>query len=169
MMSTWLAFILFTRVMSVNISVDDASPSWTYTGLWRARGPGLLCSVCFENPDPHQAFDSTWHDTSDIDATASITFSGISLSVYAILPVETSPTVNQYSFSLNGVASTPFSMNATGTYSYNTLIFSASSLNSRTNTTLSIGLTSLSTILLDYIIYDNGGSGVFRPPNLNTF
>lgn len=162
-MSTWLilvAFIWFGQVMSVNISVDDASPMWTYTGLWRARGPGFPCSACVQNPDPSQAFDNTWHDTSAISATASITFNGISVSVYAILPVNTSfAIIDQYGFSLNGVASTPFNINATGNYIYNTRIFSASSLDPGSSTTLSIAMTGQSTILLDYLVYDNGAPG----------
>jgi hypothetical protein len=126
-------------------------------GGWNVRSPTTACSTCNANPDPSQTFNHTWHDTSESSASAFITFKGVSVSVYSILPP--GPQIQQYLFSLNGVSSNPFVYNDTNPpqpYSYNTEIFSASSLDPQTSTTLNIGMGPGSNLLLDYIIYDTG-------------
>jgi hypothetical protein len=174
MLLSCLRLIFFTFLFRITaptfIIVDDANPSWSYTGTWNPRGPGLTCSGCVENPDPKQVFNQTYHDTSGQPeaATASITFKGISVFVYSILgQYNPAPVVQQYTFSLNGVDATPFNYsdpNTEGEYTYNTLILSMASLNPQQSTTLSVQLVS-GNLLLDYIVYDDGlpGTFVFSP------
>jgi len=140
------------------ILVDDSSSLWTYTGGWNVRSPSTPCPSCRANPDPSQAYNHTWHDTTDPSSSASITFKGVSVAVYSILPI--GPPIEQYLFSLNGVASTPFvynDSNPPATYSFNTQILSASSLNSQASTTLTINIPE-GLLLLDYLTYDDGVS-----------
>jgi hypothetical protein len=126
----------------VSIIVDDSSPLWAYTGFWNVRGPGWTCTGGAANPDSSQVYNQTWHDTSDPTATASITFTSVSVSVYEILTWNVVPFIEQYTFALNDVPAHLFTFNDAnprGVYSYNTLVFEAGGLDARTNTTLTMG------------------------------
>lgn len=73
---------------SVNITVDDqkgdsrtgAVPSYAPSNVWNS---GPQCTTCLVQPNPSEAFDSTWHDSTiapgDTPYTVTYSFTGSKL------------------------------------------------------------------------------------------
>ncbi|KAJ7648285.1 hypothetical protein DFH06DRAFT_1135727 [Mycena polygramma] len=138
---------------STNITVDDTNSTiWTFVGGWSAVTPSTPCSGCFAQPDPSQAYNSSWHDGSVV--SGSVTFQGSAIYIYGIDMTATSGT--NISFSMNNPSTAAFHyFGGTGT-TYNVPFFSATNLDpSQARTVSFIGQTSLTgagAMLFDYAI-----------------
>jgi hypothetical protein len=88
---------LIVSCLSANIIVDDADPGWTFSGKWNAITPSERCSGCIIQPDPSRVYDGTWHETSDDEASAELSFTGVSIRIYAIR----TPDIGSWKFVFN--------------------------------------------------------------------
>ncbi|KAI3613686.1 hypothetical protein WG66_013528 [Moniliophthora roreri] len=134
---------------------------------------GGNCTDCTRDgmlqPDPKQVFSGTWHDNTRYRGAGpslgiQFNFTGISLSIYCILPNSPPPLVSQYalSFILDGELVEHFthSPDFTSNFLYNHTVFSTGNL-SNTSHTMEVRLDSEtmdSVILFDYAryIFDDG-------------
>ncbi|KAJ7138653.1 hypothetical protein C8R46DRAFT_1321726 [Mycena filopes] len=68
----------------VNITVDDTNSTlWGFPGGWHAVTPLTPCGPgCLNNPDPTQAFNSTWHDGNNF--AGFFTFQASAVYIYGI-------------------------------------------------------------------------------------
>jgi len=155
--SVFLASTHGTRIV-----VDDANSSWTYTGMWNAITPATPCPACGTQPDPSQAFNHTWHDTVSLNS-AQLAFTGVSIEVYTICPGTESGYGTNFTFTLDSVADGTFRgpQPWCTQFVYNYLVYA------RTNLTMGLhvfeisnspqhGLYTITNLLLDYAIYDDG-------------
>jgi len=168
----WTSALVFAG--SVNITIDDTygdpvtGAQFTYSPAdeWTA---GQTCTSCTARPDPSEAYNGTWHDTSFFPSeettptNASISFKGTAVYVYCIL-YQTSSTSDAQSymqFMLDGEVLGSFikpeSTSSGITYSYNYLVYANDQLPLQTYTFTLIngqqGGDSPALTLLDYLVY----------------
>jgi hypothetical protein len=70
------SLIIFVRAGAHNITIDDENgdevtgvlPVYQPSTAW---SPGTACPTCWAKPDPANATDGTWHDTSAYNNTPS--------------------------------------------------------------------------------------------------
>ncbi|KAF9267228.1 hypothetical protein L218DRAFT_985249 [Marasmius fiardii PR-910] len=133
-----------------NRTIDDSSTDFTFTGAWSVNS----CPNCGSQPDSGQAHNGTWHASNNQLATARLDFTGSAIWVYGIL----APASNQGSINitLDGKSSVYNSSgNTNSSFTYNELLFNASSLSafSHTLTFKSIaGDDSGHSVLIDYVV-----------------
>ncbi|KAJ6480925.1 hypothetical protein C8R45DRAFT_872101 [Mycena sanguinolenta] len=139
-----LSFILLSRVtLSLGsvlpATIDDTNgDSLTgaqpvYTGSFSANSD---CDGCTVHPDPSQAHDGTWHDSSQFNGAApvsvTLSFNGIGIDVYCIIAnaIPGSLTTTDLGFTLDGSPQKSYSHNpdSTSDYEYNVPVFSVSGL-----------------------------------------
>ncbi|KAJ7596805.1 hypothetical protein C8J56DRAFT_297793 [Mycena floridula] len=157
----------FCFAKSVTNIIDDSNGSQIdyQPNLW-AQGAG--CQTCDAKPDPSQAIQGTWRDGSylpgnNVVLTASTSFSGTSVSVYAILAHGNSAWLaNKIIFLIDGQQAGSYSQpqsdaSAASGFAYNQQIFAQSGLSSGShNLVIQCGENNLgtsSTLLLDYVQY----------------
>ncbi|KLO13078.1 hypothetical protein SCHPADRAFT_381645 [Schizopora paradoxa] len=191
MLITWafLLFLLFSNAPRaihssstlVNVSIDDSS-SDPLTGARISYGSvgnatsdlgwnvGQECTICLAQPDPSQAFDRTWHDTSTgangvNKPFATALFTGVAVYVVGII-VSSTPAVNtalnntMIFFQVDGTDQGSFLYFATlateVVYSYNVTFFSMEGLSDGPHNITMIcgnGIPILSLCLIDRVIY----------------
>ena len=168
--SLLVTLLAFVHVLAVNVTIDDANRLWSYITAadlgghlnWNAISPSLPCSTCLIVLDPTQVYNGTWHDASCSGCSASISFSGTSGTLYGIIPESIAPDYtlpNNYSFVLNGKDS-GFTLFDRGVdYIYHSPLFSFASLDPLTTSTLTV-YSWAGSLLLDYLVYDDGSSNV---------
>jgi hypothetical protein len=163
-----LVYLFFSGLvvssLAVNVIVDDANSSWTFSGSWNAITPADPCSGCLIQPVPSMAFNQTWHDTDAPGASAELRFNGISIQIYTICANDTIFGTN-FSFTLDGAADGsfmgpfPYSI-----WIYNYLVYARTNLTDGphsiviSNNPSSPGSFNQGDLLLDYAIYDDGTS-----------
>ncbi|KAJ7657752.1 hypothetical protein DFH06DRAFT_1197056 [Mycena polygramma] len=127
-----LAFLATpTWAVLTNITVDDTNSTfWTFVGVpgsaWNAITPSTPCPGCTAQPDATQAFNSTWHDGTDISGW--VIFQGAAIYIYGINIPDTAGT--NISFQINNTSTEGFylyPLGSTGT-AYNVPFFSATNL-----------------------------------------
>jgi hypothetical protein len=125
---------------------------------WNAISPSSPCSGCWIQLDPAQVYNRTWHDSSCNGCSASVSFNGTSGTLYGVgvSVASGSPQTNNYSFVLNGKDSGFMLFNRSAAYIYNLPLFSFTALDSSSTSTLAIYNWQSGSILLDYLVYDNG-------------
>ncbi|KAH9930986.1 uncharacterized protein B0H18DRAFT_120691 [Fomitopsis serialis] len=146
-------------------SVTGATPVYPNEDCWN-EGPG--CSACVLQPDPSEAHNGTWHDTTSnicttqYPPTHSVTFSfnGTALSVYCIIVSQGPATwFTNLSFTLDGeISNTQFSPSVVAStygFQYNSRVFIISSLSNEQHTFTMSAMTgsSASVLLFDYAEY----------------
>jgi hypothetical protein len=156
---------LVVSSLAVNVIIDDANSSWTFSGSWNAITPTDPCDTCTITPNASMAFNHTWHETSTSGSSAQIRFNGVSIQVYTVLP----PGNNAAEFSTNlsftlddigdGFFVGPYPVS---TYMYNYLVYARTNLTDGFHV---VGITNnpsvftnFSALLIDYAIYDDGTS-----------
>ncbi|KAJ6458873.1 hypothetical protein C8R47DRAFT_1328135 [Mycena vitilis] len=130
-----LLVLLATPAWAVltNITVDDSNSAfWTFVGgvpgsAWNAITPSTPCPGCSAQPDPTQAYNSTWHDGTD--KSGWVIFRGAAIYIYGInLAPDTAGT--RITFQLNNASTGGFylfPLGSNGT-AYNVPFFSATDL-----------------------------------------
>jgi hypothetical protein len=164
--SLLVTLLAFVHVLAVNVTVDDANQSWSYITAvggygWNAISPSSPCSTCLIVLDPTQVYNSTWHSTSCGGCSASISFNGTSGTLYGV-SVSVSPGFtlpSNYSFVLNGKDSGFTIFDRSVGYIYHFPLFSFASLDPLTTSTLTV-YDWAGSLLLDYLVYDDGSSNV---------
>ena len=159
--SLLVTLLAFVHVLAVNVTIDDANQLWSYItaadlGVWNAISPTSPCSGCQIVLDPTQLYNSTWHDTSCNGCSASISFSGTSGTLYGVSPPNH---INNFSFVLNGKDSGFTIFDRSVGYIYHFPLFSFASLDPLTTSTLTV-YDWAGSLLLDYLVYDDGSSNV---------
>jgi hypothetical protein len=150
------------------ITVDDADlTQWSYTGPWNAITPTDPCSACATQPDPTQAFNHTWHDSS-LPVTARLVFTGIAIEVYTICPPYNASGYygTNFTFLLDAADDGTFRgpQPACANFVYNYLVYARTNLTPGEHSFVISnspfpGLNySTSDLVLDYAIYDDGNS-----------
>ena len=174
MVRTWLdwrralAFsALYAGVLSSDILVDDSDPKVIYTPS-NGWSEGTTCITCTTFPSSSKAQDGTWHNinTSSIVGVprASLTFTGIGVRVYAILPAYSSSgdpnvpiTHTDATFFLDNIVqgiSYEYFPPVGADFQYHHLIFNSSTLTFEEHTLMiQSSLDDVSALLLDYIVY----------------
>jgi hypothetical protein len=162
-----LAYLLFSGLivscLSANVFVDDADPTWTFTGSWHGIAPSHPCTNCTLHPDPSRAFDQTWHDTSGNVAFAQLSFIGVSIQIYTICPPANFWT--NFTFTLDNINDGYFvgPSPASSQFIYNYLVYARTNLtngdhvvNISNDPAILNDTRSRSGLLIDYAIYDDG-------------
>ncbi|KAI0778896.1 hypothetical protein BD413DRAFT_121289 [Trametes elegans] len=159
------AFLLATTTLLAGareITVDDNDPAIVYSpaNQW---SQGATCgSSCSLHPEPLDAYDGTWHDTTYFSAeaprTITYSFSGTRVQVFNILPeVGTSAlsTNTDLTFSVDGVTKDDgFQRSAGASYVYNALVFDSGTLDNHAHTLIiQATLGTDSVILFDKLVY----------------
>jgi hypothetical protein len=166
-----LAYLFFSGLvvscLSANVYVDDADPAWAFSGVWNVITPSNPCPGCVIQPDPFEAFDGTWHDTSNDVASAQLSFTGVSIQIYTICPPVTGSWTffTNVSFTLDGVGDGLFvGPVPCSQYVYNYAVYTRMDLtygfhvvNITTNPVFPNDQTGQA-LLLDYAIYNDGTS-----------
>ncbi|KAH8116543.1 hypothetical protein DFH11DRAFT_1505911, partial [Phellopilus nigrolimitatus] len=153
----------------VNVTVDDengdqrtqALPSYTPEDKW---AQGATCTKCLAQPDSLEAFDYTWHDSTQEGGesgvrTIEMTFTGSAVYVFFILANEVTEyvtTLTNVTFSLDGsyAGSYVHSPSPTTDYQYNVPVYVNASLeNSQHIFEVRTTGEANSLILFDYLIY----------------
>ncbi|KZV88813.1 hypothetical protein EXIGLDRAFT_722190 [Exidia glandulosa HHB12029] len=142
-----------------NVTIDDADARWTY-GAFAPVSPGQPCNDCISQPDPQQAMNQTWHDTT-AEATATLTFNGTGVTIYTICPgrhVNGTYAAN-LSFDLDGVGNGTFKQVMPGCLSneYNFQVYTVKGLSLQSHVIAvtnhpGTGPFPLSDLLIDYAI-----------------
>src|ERR1700722_14514273 len=153
--------VFLTSTYGTRIFVDDANSSWTYIGAWNVITPATPCAMC-TMADPSKAFNHTWHDTSGL-SSAQLAFTGVSIEVYTICPDVESGYGTNFTFTLDDIGDGTFRgpQPSCARFVYNYLVYA------RTNLTLGPhlfeisntpqgGLVTITNLLLDYAVYDDG-------------
>ncbi|KAF8217078.1 hypothetical protein K438DRAFT_1559193 [Mycena galopus ATCC 62051] len=112
-------------------SVTGAQP--VYSGNF---SPNSDCDGCTVHPDPTQAHDGTWHDSSQFNGagpvSVTLSFTGTGISVFCILAntIPSALTTTDLAFTLDGSPQQAFSHNpdSTSDYEYNAQVFSMGGL-----------------------------------------
>ena len=156
-----LAFICLVHPLHAlgdRIVVDDSDPSWTYTGSWSTINGSHPCPSCELQPDPGRAVMESWHDTGSDGSSATLSFTGVSVQIFAINP----PNYNSsWSFKLDATPDGQFvapRRTGAGRYGYHFLAYARSNL-TRGNHTVEIANVPPGFLLVDYAVYDTGVSG----------
>ncbi|KAG7093719.1 hypothetical protein E1B28_007373 [Marasmius oreades] len=160
-------------------TIDDAAgdsadpnvkPVFLPDGTWSQR-PNP-CSGCNLNPNAELAFNRTWHDTthmeSDPTSSVQLSFTGIALSVFCILPPKTAQAITPYdlTFILDGQpVGPPFTRTTdqlTDSYQYNVTVFSMNDLQNKKHTfIMQMANKTISTVaLFDYASYIYNDQGI---------
>ncbi|TFK76653.1 hypothetical protein BDN72DRAFT_829788 [Pluteus cervinus] len=172
MPSSWLfltlSFISWARAGQITVVVDDqlSDPSTgqnvTYSplGAWTLTG----CRGCTQVPNPAQALEGTWHE-STLDGnsastsfttdtpTATLNFYGSSISVFCIISESDDSEMN---FFIDTISAGSFSRPSTGStqFLFNVQVFSKSFTQGNHTLTIQNGQNGAqSRLLLDYIVY----------------
>jgi hypothetical protein len=163
-----LVYLFFSGLVvsssGVNIIVDDANSTWTFSplGSWNAITPTEPCSGCWIHPDPSKVFNHTWHDTSGPPASAQLLFNGVSIQIYTICPPGNgSATYNtSFSFTLDNVDDGSFAgpTPACSEFIYNYLVYARTNLTNGPHVVDISNTNEDSALLVDYAIYDDGTS-----------
>ncbi|KIK70115.1 hypothetical protein GYMLUDRAFT_53221 [Collybiopsis luxurians FD-317 M1] len=143
-------------------SVTGALPVYSPANAWTQ---GATCSGCGFHPDPQQAFDGTWHDTThhttDPVRTVQLSFNGTSVEIFCILPNPTDPTLTStynLTFSLDGQAvnkTFTHTSDQSNNFQFNTSVLLLSNLPQQAHmlTMLTDSTSVNSTLQFDYAIY----------------
>jgi hypothetical protein len=170
-----LVYLFFSGLvvssLAVNVIVDDANSSWTFSGSWNAITPTEPCATCTITPDPSKAFNHTWHDTSGQVASAQLPFDGVSIQIYTICPPTNGAVIyyTNFSFVLDNIGDGFFvgPIPTCPQFMYNYLVYARTNLtdgphvvNISNNLALlpDNGINEESALLLDFAIYDDGTS-----------
>jgi len=140
-----------TGVLPVYIPLEDWTPE-----------PG--CTQCVVKPDPTQALDHTWHDTSHFPTnpdqlSIQINFTGVAVYAYFIIAnnVFNASTLTNMTFFLDGNPAGSFLHLPTNgpEYEYNVTGFTQSNLENTEHQLIiqTAGTTNTSLVLFDYVIY----------------
>ncbi|KAI0700420.1 hypothetical protein BC835DRAFT_416699 [Cytidiella melzeri] len=182
-----MAYVLLVERVagSINITVDDNAMDSVTGSTVIVYSPadrwslGPTCSVCAIHPDASDASNGTWHDTAydasddalDIPQTASLSFKGTAVYVYAIQSHLSDPNCNaDQSFWIDGVFITNYTLAPTGSpsFDYNVLLYKNETLEDGSHTLmLQNGWVGgpHSQILLDYIVYTSTDSTTSPSPS----
>ncbi|KAG7085633.1 hypothetical protein E1B28_003180 [Marasmius oreades] len=149
-----LRLVLGQVVAAGNRTIDDSSTEFTFTGHWLVNS----CSKCNPQPNLSQALNGTWHTNNDDVAAMELQFTGSAIWLFGIR----APAATQGSLTITLDAYSPVVYNGTGTpdgsYNYNELLFSASSLSTLSHSlTLKTGEGSASghSTLIDYAVVNS--------------
>ncbi|KAI0658401.1 hypothetical protein C8Q70DRAFT_917784, partial [Cubamyces menziesii] len=163
-----LAFAaLYAGALSSDILVDDSDPRIIYTPS-NAWSQDTTCITCTTFPSSAEAQDGTWHNINASsragDPRASLTFTGIGVRVYAILPAYSpsgDPNVpithTDATFFLDNIVqgiSYEYFPPVGADFQYRHLIFNSSTLAYEEHTLMILSsYDDVSALLLDYIVY----------------
>ncbi|KAJ8095337.1 hypothetical protein PM082_010560 [Marasmius tenuissimus] len=169
-MPVMISFLLFCSFASGTPQtryIDDTGgdrdtgfmPVYSPRNLW---GDSTKCIGCNLHPDNSSAYNGTWHDTTwtrqSDPRSVQLTFIGIALSVYCIIPPGSAPATVNYDlkFNLDGLPVGNFTFEPSSTeYQYNFSVFNKDKLsNAKHNFTMTAGSPTMdSVILFDYATY----------------
>ncbi|KAJ7191770.1 hypothetical protein GGX14DRAFT_528638 [Mycena pura] len=121
---------------------------------------GQNCSRCFVRPDPHQAFDSSWHDITyyvgDEPPSVTLEFTGTAIYLFSIVPntVREALTNVSLQFILDGVPVGTYAhtMDDSSTFEYSVPVLSLENLLNEPHTLFAEPIAP-SLFLLDRAIY----------------
>ncbi|KAH9858313.1 hypothetical protein C2E23DRAFT_880942 [Lenzites betulinus] len=161
--AAFLAFY-FLGTHGRDIVVDDTDSSLVYSppDQW---SQGADCQVCAIHPDPSDALDGTWHDTTSTGTqprSIQFSFTGIAVEVFNILsgPVTSDNSAVtahvDLTFTLDEGAPTGFVYDPSegSTFQYNVQVFSATNLANTSHTLVIQAREGVSSVILfDYIKY----------------
>ncbi|KAK1235150.1 hypothetical protein PQX77_001635 [Marasmius sp. AFHP31] len=142
-------------------SATGLMPQYSPPGQW-SEGP--KCVGCNLHPNPSSAHNGTWRDTTwrrslgNDPPSLQLTFTGISLTVYCIIPSSSAQAIINYDlkFNLDGNSAGNFTFDPNSTdYQYNFPVFTRDRLpNAKHNFTIKADSpTTDSVILFDYATY----------------
>ncbi|KAJ7814610.1 hypothetical protein B0H14DRAFT_3476903 [Mycena olivaceomarginata] len=130
-----------------NVTIDDTNSNfWTFAGSWHAVTPTTPCDGCFAQPDPGLTHNS--HGTTANFVSGSFTFQGAAAYIYGIDVADPA----NISFAMNNPTKESFHYYSGGGYVYNSLFFSATSLDPKAQHTVTWILETSS---------NGGGPGLF--------
>ncbi|KAJ6555982.1 hypothetical protein B0H19DRAFT_1262104 [Mycena capillaripes] len=113
------------RAALMNVTIDDTqSQYWSFDGPWSAVTPNTPCSVCNARPDPLQVHNQTWHD--GFLMSGKFTFQGSAVYIYGIDTIMNQ--AGNITFDMSELSVTAFHYPGKQDYVYNSLFFSATSL-----------------------------------------
>lgn len=151
---------------------DNANTTvWSFqpaTAWGSFSGPaGNLCASCLVQPDPAQTHDGTWSDTTTAGASATLTFSGVGLSVFTFcpgpIPAPDNPSgppiifFSNFTFELDGTPKGVLQLaDGCPTDVYNQLAFHVSGLTQGSHTFTITNTAGNSDLLLDFAAVDIG-------------
>ncbi|KAF7308249.1 hypothetical protein HMN09_00672800 [Mycena chlorophos] len=170
----WLSFLLLvitpstTKAAVVTRTIDDEKGD-SVTGAVPVYAPinqfsqNSGCSGCIYHPDASDAFDQTWHDSSQIDSTPStvtFSFTGTSVTIYCILVNQQSSATSigptSLVLSIDGASAGTYqhSPNGSEAFTYNFPVFNVPGL-SNTEHSVVLSTNAVDSILLfDYASYE---------------
>ncbi|KAJ7117433.1 hypothetical protein C8R44DRAFT_626506 [Mycena epipterygia] len=168
----WPLILLLTHAtLSIgtitSATIDDSSGDSLNPGVMPVYSPPSAfslnsdCSGCLIKADPAQAFDGTWHDSSQLPGEASVSitlsFTGTGIDVFCILAntVQGAATTTDLAFTLDGSPQQPFSHTPDSTFSYlyNQNVLSVSGLAQASHQLVITTDSSGSLLLFDYARY----------------
>ncbi|KAK7060949.1 hypothetical protein VNI00_000684 [Paramarasmius palmivorus] len=123
---------------------------------------GNTCTGCNVRPSNTSAYNGTWHDTThfmgDTPRSVQFLFTGVSLSVFCILPPKSAQAIKTYdlTFTLDGASAGSFSLEPdSDEYQYNVAVVSLNNLTQKEHSFMMQAASSTidSLILFDYATY----------------
>ncbi|EPT00090.1 hypothetical protein FOMPIDRAFT_1123150 [Fomitopsis schrenkii] len=161
---------LLVSASATNRTIDDTYGDpvtqfqVAYTANWN---PGQSCTGCAVQPDPSQAFDGTWHDTTSNNPnstsphSATLKFNGTAIWVYCILANTAGTGVTIFtnaSFELDGAIAGTYEHDpapSQGPFLYNISVFSKTELSMAEHTLVMTAVqgSEPSLLLFDYAVY----------------
>nr|GAT53599.1 predicted protein [Mycena chlorophos] len=170
----WLSFLLLvitpstTTAAVVTRTIDDEKGD-SVSGAVPVYAPinqfsqNSGCSGCIYHPDASDAFDQTWHDSSQIDSTPStvtFSFTGTSVTIYCILVNQQSSATSigptSLVLSIDGASAGTYQHSPDGSeaFTYNVPVFNVPGL-SNTEHSVVLSTNAVDSILLfDYASYE---------------
>jgi hypothetical protein len=165
MFPLYLLILWIYSISATNVTIDDADPTWTYSPpqFWNAIAGGP-CNGCAFHPDTKQTYDQTWHETSGLQSSASISFNGTAFEVYGLCGAWP----GNYTLILDGAYNGTYLSEGCpeNAFQYNLLIYAGKNI-APTNHTVQLinqqyqfngGQEYASDLIIDYIIYDGVAS-----------
>ncbi|KAJ7742793.1 hypothetical protein B0H16DRAFT_1323216 [Mycena metata] len=175
---TFLILVIPSFASILTATIDDSAGDSLNPGVQPvyspsdAFSPNSNCDGCLARPDPGNAFDNSWHDTSQFGGASphsvTLSFTGIGIDVFCILAntVPGAATNTNLVFTIDGTPYPPFSRDPdeTTNYLYNQNVLSVNGLSQNAHTlVISTNNASGTLLLFDYARYRS----VFYPFTLH--